>query len=174
MWANTTEAISLNEGTSGRTRPERSSHGRIVPRGGDALDAHKEDRRCRRVSHDMARFEVRAQRLDSVVRHPIAQKGHALMPGELARWLSTTPADRQHRRDLNAVDRNTDLAEAQVYGLARVQSRAMFTTMQVNALRMEAERIAPEGAELYAMIAVAGAVEMTNVISRMNRPGLGR
>lgn len=93
------------------------------------------------------------------------------MSGEIARWLISSPADKQHRRDIAAIDRNADLAQTQVEGIARVQARAMFTTMQVNAMRMEAERIAPEGAELYAMLAVAGAVEMTNVISRMNRTG---
>ncbi len=93
--------------------------------------------------------------------------------GALARWLDA-PAERQRSRDLDAVYHNTDLAEAQVEGIGRVQGRAMLTTMQVNAVRREAERVAPDGAELYAMIAVAGAVEMANVISRMNRPGGGR
>lgn len=97
------------------------------------------------------------------------------MPGSaLAQWLTTTPAERQRGRDLDAIDHNGSLVEAQVESIGRVQARALFTTMQVNALRREAERIAPDGAELYAMIAVAGAVEMTNVISRMNRPGARR
>ena len=36
--------------------------------------------------------------------------------------------------------------------------------------RYDAEQIAPDGAELYAMIAVAGAVESTKVISSLNQP----
>jgi hypothetical protein len=90
--------------------------------------------------------------------------------GSLARLLAS-PAERQRGRELDSIYHVADLAQAQVQGIARVQDRAMFMTMQVNSLRQEAERIAPDGAELYAMIAVAGAVEMTNVISRMNRPG---
>jgi hypothetical protein len=93
--------------------------------------------------------------------------------GVVARFLSTA-GDRQHNRDLALVERNGDLAAAQVEGIGRVQARAMYTTMQVNNLRLQAERIAPDGAELYAMIAVAGAVEMTNVIGGMNRPSRRR
>jgi hypothetical protein len=95
------------------------------------------------------------------------------MPSEgvVARWVATSAVERQRSRELDAVDHRGDLAEAQIESIARVQARALFTTMQTNLLRREAERLAPDGAELYAMIAVAGAVEMTNVISRMNRPG---
>jgi hypothetical protein len=90
--------------------------------------------------------------------------------GALARWLDA-PIQRQRSRELEAVDHHGSLAEAQIENIGRAQGRALFVTMQINALRREAERVAPDGAELYAMIAVAGAVEMTNVISRMNRPG---
>jgi hypothetical protein len=92
----------------------------------------------------------------------------------LVQWLARSPVERQHGRELALLDHTADLAERQVENIGRVQTRAMFTTMQVNAMRREAERIAPDGAELYAMIAVAGAVEMTNVISRMSRSSQGR
>lgn len=75
----------------------------------------------------------------------------------------------RHRAELAAVDRATDVADAQVEGINRVTQRAMHETMMTNLLRQKAEQIAPDGAELYAMIAVAGAVESARVISTMNR-----
>jgi hypothetical protein len=93
------------------------------------------------------------------------------MSGELLQWLSTSPAERRRVRNIEVVQQEADVAEAQVAGIGHVTKRAMFEAMQTNILRREAERLAPDGAELYAMIAVAGAIEMTNVISRMNRPG---
>jgi hypothetical protein len=93
------------------------------------------------------------------------------LSGELIRWLTTTPEERQQGRDIARIDHAANLADMQVAAIGHVTKRAMFETMQTNLLRREAERLAPDGAELYAMITVAGAVEMTNVIARMNRPG---
>lgn len=93
------------------------------------------------------------------------------MPGEITRWLTTSAVERQHSRELDVVTRRTSLAEEQVAGIGQVTKRATFEAMQVNLLRGKAEQIAPDGAELYAMIAVAGAVEMTQVIAHMSRPG---
>ena len=87
----------------------------------------------------------------------------------VARWLGIEGADRNHARDLQAIYQHADRMEARVDGIGRVQTRAMFATMKINSMRLEAERVAPEGAELYAMIAVAGAVEMANVLTRMSR-----
>jgi hypothetical protein len=89
--------------------------------------------------------------------------------GELIRWLNTTPAERQQDRALDAVDYAVELAEARVAGINRVTQRAMFETMRTHLLKQQAERIAPDGSELYTMIAVAGAVESVRVIEGLNR-----
>ncbi len=56
-------------------------------------------------------------------------------------------------------------------GINRATKRAMYETMLTNMLWARAEQIAPDGAELYAMIAVAGAVESAEVINDINRRG---
>src|SRR5437899_1259207 len=94
------------------------------------------------------------------------------MAGEITRWLNGDAAIAKHQdRELTAVEHVTDVSEAKVAGIARVTKRAMYETMLTNLIRARAEQIAPDGAELYAMIAVAGAVESTKVINDMNRRG---
>jgi hypothetical protein len=77
---------------------------------------------------------------------------------------------REQSREIEAVYHDGQLAEQRVAGINRVTQRAMVETMRTSELRKIAEQIAPDGAELYAMIAVAGAVETTRVISGMNQP----
>ncbi len=77
---------------------------------------------------------------------------------------------RELSRETEAVNHDSELAEQRVAGINRVTQRAMVETMRTSELRKIAEHIAPDGAELYAMIAVAGAVESTRVISEMNQP----
>jgi hypothetical protein len=90
------------------------------------------------------------------------------MPNELTHWLGGVGAsERQHHRDLVAADR----AEARIEDIGRLTKRATFEMMQVNALRAQAAQIAPDGAELYAMIALAGAVECTRVIGNLYQRG---
>lgn len=60
------------------------------------------------------------------------------------------------------------MAEQQVAGINRVTQRALYETMLTSELRKKAEELAPDGAELYAMIAVAGAVESAKVIGSLN------
>lgn len=99
-------------------------------------------------------------------------KGEGEMAGgEVVQWLTSSSADRQQRKDIKGISRATELHEVEVAAVGYVAKRAMFEMMQTNLLRREAEFIAPDGAELYSMIAIAAAVEMTNIISRMNRPG---
>lgn len=94
------------------------------------------------------------------------------MAGEVTRWLSGDSAlERQHDRELATVEHAADVAEVRVAGINRVTKRAMYETMLTNVLRARAEQIAPDGAELYAMIAVAGAVESAKVINDLNRRG---
>jgi hypothetical protein len=80
---------------------------------------------------------------------------------------------RQWSSEMARLDHQADLAEEQVAGINRVAQRAMFETMRTNELRKIAEQIAPGGAELYAMIAVTGAVESARVISRLSEPYQG-
>jgi hypothetical protein len=76
--------------------------------------------------------------------------------------------ERRNQRELDMVDHETELAEQKVAGINRVTQRALYETMLTSELRQKAEQIAPDGAELYAMIAVAGAVESTKVIGTIN------
>jgi len=94
--------------------------------------------------------------------------------GSLARWLTTSPTDRQQSSDVQEANHRFELGEIEVAGLGHITKRAMFETLQTNVMRREAERLAPDAAELYAILAVASAVEMANVISRVNRPGYRR
>src|SRR4051812_48492018 len=97
------------------------------------------------------------------------------MPNELSRWLGGDAAlERRQDRELAAVEHAADIAEARVAGINRATKRAMYETMLTNMLRARAEQIAPDGAELYAMIAVAGAMESTKVINDINRRGWRR
>lgn len=77
---------------------------------------------------------------------------------------------RELSREIEAVHHDGELADQRVAAINRVTQRAMVETMRTSELRKIAEQIAPDGAELYAMIAVAGAVETTRVISEMNQP----
>jgi hypothetical protein len=89
--------------------------------------------------------------------------------GAVIRWLTGTPADRQHSREMAEIERRGERANLKVAIVGHVAKRAMVETTQTNLIRQEAERVAPDGSELYAMIAVAAAVEFTEVISRINR-----
>lgn len=91
------------------------------------------------------------------------------MPGELSRYRRASAVERRHLTELVGIDQETELAEAQVEGIARVTKRALFETMQTSMLRQKAEQLAPDGAELYAMLMVAGTLEMGNVISGLSR-----
>jgi hypothetical protein len=97
------------------------------------------------------------------------------MSGEIARWLSSGPVERQRSRELAALDHQGELAEAQIEIIGRATKRATFETLGVHMMKKQAEALAPDGAELYTMIAIAGAVECTKVIEGMNRRrGYGR
>ena len=90
---------------------------------------------------------------------------------EIVPYSTASPTVRSHRRDLARMAREAEKAEAKIEDIGRVTKRAMVETLNTNLVRTEAERIAPEGAEQYAMLAVAGTVEMAQVIARLNRPG---
>jgi hypothetical protein len=92
-------------------------------------------------------------------------------PTELARLLTETPSNREQRRALARITRDGELAEEKIETIGRVTQRAMVETLNTNLVRAQAERIAPEGAEQYAMLAVAGTVEMAQVIAQTEPAG---
>lgn len=97
------------------------------------------------------------------------------MTGEITQWLAGGGAvERRHSRELDAIERTAELAEARVQGVNQVTRRAIYETMVTQTVRAKAEQIAPDGAELYAMIAVAGAVASTEVVQSMSRRRYGR
>jgi hypothetical protein len=98
------------------------------------------------------------------------------MSNEVARVQGSSLSRRQQKENTQALellDRQTELAEQQVAGIQRVVQRATYETMLTGIVRQKAEQIAPDGAEFYAMYALAGAVETTRVINSMNQPRRG-
>ena len=92
------------------------------------------------------------------------------MSNDLTHWLSGGRGlDRQQDRELAAVEHAADVAEAQIAGINRATQRALLETLRSHLLKQQAEHIAPDGAELYAMIAVAGAVGSAKVIDNLSR-----
>lgn len=91
------------------------------------------------------------------------------MSGEITQWLAGSPAKRQQSGELARIENDVQRAEAQVAGLNRVGQQAMFQTMMTGLVRREAERIAPDQAELYAMIAIAAGMGSVHIMNSMYR-----
>ncbi len=89
-------------------------------------------------------------------------------PTGLARLLQSTD-QRQRSRELEAVSHEAELAQEKEAGIGLVTKRATFEAMQIAQLQEHAQKVAAYGAELYAMLAVAGTLEMANVIARLGR-----
>lgn len=77
----------------------------------------------------------------------------------------TSGLDRRQARSLNHISRQVQQGEAEVSGINRLGQRAMVETMMTAMVRREAERIAPDAAELYAMIAAATAMQSIGIIN---------
>jgi hypothetical protein len=75
---------------------------------------------------------------------------------------------RQHVRDIDAVVQRTELTEVQVAGIGRVTRRALQEALYVNMARRQAEHLAPDGAEQYALIACQGALAMARRIDELD------
>jgi len=90
------------------------------------------------------------------------------MPGDLTRFF-TTPPNREQRRALAKIEDQAEQADLRVRATGHVSQHAMVQTARVNLIRQEAERLAPDGAELYALIAIASATEMADIVGQMNR-----
>lgn len=77
--------------------------------------------------------------------------------------------ERQQDREVETVSHVIELAELEVAGIGRITNRAMAETMRTAQMRKLAEQVAPDGAELYAMIAVAGAMASTEVVAGLTQ-----
>lgn len=91
------------------------------------------------------------------------------MSSDIVRRFTTGAPERAHARNLDAHDRQVELAEEKVAGIGQVTGRATFEIMKIGLLRREAKRIAPEDSELFDLIAVAGSVGMAEVIGRLGQ-----
>jgi hypothetical protein len=91
-----------------------------------------------------------------------------IMGNELA-LRSDRALARQHFRELENVYRRAELADVEVSCVACVTKRAIFTALETNTVRGQAERIGPDGAEHYALLAAVGVTEMAQAIARVRR-----
>jgi hypothetical protein len=84
--------------------------------------------------------------------------------GEVARWRANAAAERQLPRDIAAIQRRATLAQTEVRAIGHVTREAVLENVLTSMVCDQAERMAPSGAELYRLQAVAGAIEMAEVI----------
>jgi hypothetical protein len=87
---------------------------------------------------------------------------------ELTLW-SSRAQERQHLREMEVVHRRGEQADTEIDCVARTTKRAIFRAAEVNMVRAQAERIAPDGAEHYALLAGVGVTEMAMALGRMTR-----
>ncbi|GAB3428655.1 hypothetical protein [Flindersiella endophytica] len=87
---------------------------------------------------------------------------------ELSQWFAS-PAERQHSRDLAAIERQRDKGMARIRAIAQVADFAMMAGAAVTQTRNQAERIVPDGAEKFAMIDTASTAAIMNVVIDMGR-----
>lgn len=90
------------------------------------------------------------------------------MSNQPVRWLPNA-VERAHNKALDALDRRTDLAGAEVIGLGKVEAQAHFAKAQAALMRQQAEHLVPDAAEELRMISIASTVGMVNVISRYSQ-----
>ena len=89
------------------------------------------------------------------------------MSGELTRRTSSAAAARQHVQDVDAVLRRVELVQLEVAGIGRVTRCALQEALYTNLARKQAESLAPDGAEQYALIAWQGTMAMARRIDEM-------
>jgi len=87
---------------------------------------------------------------------------------EPTRWFPSA-VERQQSRELAALDRRSELAEEEAASIVRLEARANFEKTKATLVRRQAERIAPDGADDYAMISMASTMAIVNVITRYGR-----
>ncbi len=86
-----------------------------------------------------------------------------------AQPVTTRKLEREQGVALRNATLGAQLAEEVNSSIARLTGHATLEFMRVQMLKREAERLAPDGAEVYAMLATAGGIEMANVITRYGR-----
>jgi hypothetical protein len=92
---------------------------------------------------------------------------HDIIPARRA--VGRASVARQHARELDRIDRQADLHEAEIEAIGSITERAIIRTAMVQRTRAAAEHLAPDGAELYALLSIAGATQMGQVIRRAGR-----
>jgi hypothetical protein len=92
-----------------------------------------------------------------------------LVPAGNGRQVTTRRLERDHGMSLRYLDQQRELAEEAIASIGHVTGHATASFMRVQMVRREAECIAPDGAEIYAMICMAGGIEMSNAVSRFAR-----
>lgn len=92
-------------------------------------------------------------------------KGEQIVSGELVR--RTGAEMRQHVQDIDAVGRRAEVIHAQVAATGQVTRRALQETLYTNLERKQAEHLAPDGAEQYALIVWHGAMAMVRRIDAL-------
>jgi hypothetical protein len=94
------------------------------------------------------------------------RKGERTVSGEIAKWKGGEAA-RQHARDIDAVVWRADVHHAQVAAIGQVTRRAQMEALYINLERKQAEHLAPDGAEQYALIAWRGAMALARRIDAL-------
>jgi hypothetical protein len=95
-----------------------------------------------------------------------------LVPRGSLRW---DWGDRQHSRELAAVNRQVDMTDEMVAGIARVTQTGLLTLMQTSVLRRALEHMFPDSADLAAMLVVTQTVKQAQQVDGMGlRRGCGR
>ncbi len=89
------------------------------------------------------------------------------MPGEITRWLASSPAQRQHAADIAAVDREVALVIERVNAIAATGNTIMTNTLLLTLVQQEAERLAPGSAEKFALIVNTAVMQMVQQLTRL-------
>lgn len=76
---------------------------------------------------------------------------------------------KRHSAELARLDRSEERAEAVIGAIARTVQRATFAGVIMTKTRNAAEQLAPDGAESYAVFALAGTGAIVNVIQTVGR-----
>ena len=90
------------------------------------------------------------------------------MGRDVVMW-SSRALERQHTREMQQVYRRVELADVEVRCIAGLTKRAIGWATEIDMTRELAERIAPGGAEAYALLEGVGVREMALAIGRMTR-----
>ncbi len=89
------------------------------------------------------------------------------MPGEITRWLTNAPGQRQHSQELASIGREVELVTERVNAIAATGNTIMTNTLLLTLVQQEAERIAPGSAEKFALIVNTAVMQMVQQLTRL-------